>query len=203
MYGQVIEEPGYRVLLEQEDSPVNPREEWNNLAHVVTVPSARYIDVDEDGGPLADAWATLNYRHFCSEAEVIFTRYARIFHGATVLVDAPIDGARSVWYLMPEDIERQGITNPVACLKGERDTYRQWAEGDVYGWVVEESVIWVRVVDAGDAKPDKLVTRKTWEVVDASWGIYGYEYAEEAAREALARYVMMRSRCDGWTSAEH
>jgi len=62
--------------------------------------------------------------------------------------------------------------------------YRAYAEGDVWGWVVEKRVTWhADDPDCGD--------RETWEHVDSCWGYYGRngangEYLEQCARDALA-----------------
>jgi hypothetical protein len=56
--------------------------------------------------------------------------------------------------------------------------WKAYCEGEVYGYVVERCVGWHRVADGSQVT--------TWEVVDDCWGFYGYEYAQEAGREALA-----------------
>lgn len=59
-----------------------------------------------------------------------------------------------------------------------------WRDGEVYGWTVQEQVTWTTTAN----KYLPAESRQEWEEVDSCWGIYGREYAEEAAREALASY---------------
>lgn len=59
-----------------------------------------------------------------------------------------------------------------------------WCDGDVWGYIVQEEVTWTTT----NNKYLPAESRTAWETVDACWGFYGREYAEEAAREALASY---------------
>ncbi|MBD3004584.1 hypothetical protein [Streptomyces sp. 5-10] len=168
----------YRVRLEADQEPVNPRRDYDHLAHVITVPGSRYLDVDPDGGPLQEGWDRIKDR---SDAPEVFARWAKIFHGAVIVEHTPHEGPRSLWYLLPEDIQEIGNT-PEEALKTEIDEYQSWAEGDVWGFIVEKSVDWTRTDDEDE-------TRTTWEMVDSCWGFIGYRYAEEAAREGFAAYL--------------
>lgn len=174
-----------RVRLVHDPDPCNPRTEFNQLAHVVTVPHRQYADVDKDGGPLTDGWQRLLDRYPVNSAVAMFERWARIFHSASTLHDAPHEGAVAVWYLLPAEIEREGITDPLRCLDGEREEYRAWAEGDVHGYVIEERVTWV----PADPIRHPLGSLDTWVQVDSCWGFYGHGYAEDEARAAFAEHT--------------
>lgn len=50
-----------------------------------------------------------------------------------------------------------------------------WAEGNVYAWVIQESVTWTTDADYDD--------RDEWETVESVGGIYGDEWAIMACRE--------------------
>lgn len=82
-------------------------------------------------------------------------------------------------------IKREQISDPDALLRSERDEYRAWAEGTVYGYVIEEKVTWSPLDPAHDRYPPM----DTWETVDSCWGFYGYAYAAEEAREAFTSYA--------------
>lgn len=56
----------------------------------------------------------------------------------------------------------------LGALEGELAEWRQYFEGDVYGYVVEDA---------------------NGEHLDSCWGFYGLEYAVEEAREMLAFWV--------------
>lgn len=181
---EILEKAGeYRVRLEiqQDAQECNPRTNQDcNLANVITPKGQRYIDVDKDGGPLAEGWERIESRYV--DAVPVFTRWAKIYHGATVVEDRPHDGAWSLWYVMPEKIaEAQTPVAPEEIIAGEVKEYRAWAEGEVYGYVIEKAVGWSRL----DKKVDILVT---WETEEDCWGYIGREYAEESAREAFEPY---------------
>lgn len=164
----------FRVRLVSDEECESPR--WpGTLPHVVTVPNSRYVDVDKDGGPLGDGWDRIKRR---DDAMDVFERWARIFHGAFTLRDTPERGASAVWYLMPTDTE--DMDDPAAFLREEARTYRQWADGETYGYVVEELTGWTRKDGAGD--------RDTWEELDSCYGHIGYDFAKETARLALKNW---------------
>jgi hypothetical protein len=63
--------------------------------------------------------------------------------------------------------------------------WEAYLDGEVYGYVIEERVIWKRT----DSDGTVIQERETWEHVDSCFGHYGARYAEEAAREAFADHV--------------
>lgn len=62
-----------------------------------------------------------------------------------------------------------------AALESELGEWQKWAQGDVYGVVVEDA--------AG-------------EQVDSCWGFYGYEYAEQEAERMLADSIQTEAERD-------
>lgn len=188
----VIETNGkYRVRLEimQDSAGFNPRMDRDiNLANVITPKGQRFIDVDKDGGPLQDGWDRLAEKYDDSEAIKIFTIWARVFHGVKVVEDRPYDGVRSLWYVTPEKLAETPW--PAERIIGaEAKEYREWARGEVYGWVVEKDV--TRVPKDSEDIDDEDIDDETrsWEHKDSCWGCIGREYAESAAREAFAPYT--------------
>lgn len=171
-----------RVRLVTDECGDNPRDEYDYVAHALTVPSHHYRDIDKDGGPLASAWRDLHNRYHWSNAVEIFQRWARIYHGATTLYDTPHIGANAVWYVLPDVFGPEPTADPIGLLKSERDEYRAWANGEVYGYVIERRVTW-------SATSDEYPDRDTWEHVDSVYGYIGYEYAESAARLAYAHFL--------------
>lgn len=183
--GEVLETSAdgqFRVRIVPDSDSPNPREDYDHAAHALTVNDyGRYVPVDADGGPLADAFDRLD----TLDADMhvtLFTLWARIFHAAVVVESKPYEGAHAVWYMTGAEIADQGITDPKLVINGEITEYRQWADGDVYGYVVEELTGWTNDDDAEK-------TMQTWEEVDSCWGYYGYEYASSEAKSALAAYV--------------
>lgn len=183
---EVLKEEGrYRVRLVPDESySFNPRTDYDHIDHAITLPTNAYADIDSDFGPLNDVWNRLVYEYRWSEAAEIFERYCRVYNVAVTLYDTPNNGANAIWYLMAEDLHE--VNDPAEYLKAQRDEYRSWAEGDVWGYVVDEKRRWVRD-DTDDPVPE---TREDWEETDDScWGYIGHQWAEEAALEALEYHV--------------
>lgn len=178
----VLETAGkYRVRLEvqQDQQDSNPRTNQDcNLANVITPTQQRYIDIDENGGPLQEGWDYFSVR---PDSEKLFARWALMAHGVTVVVHNPHDGAWGLWYVMPDKMAEvgEGVT-PEQIIEGEFREYQAWASGEVYGHVIEKRTHWT---SEDDQEMD------TWEHVDSCWGYIGREYAEEAAREAFEGYA--------------
>ncbi|GGU41673.1 hypothetical protein GCM10010211_00850 [Streptomyces albospinus] len=177
----ITQDGRFRVRLVPDEDARNPREDYDHLAHVITIDThlGYYAPIDKDGGPLADAWNRMSWNRW--NGIETFTRWARIYHGAIVIESRPARGPVSLWYLMGDDAEDLGML-PEAYLDAEREEYEAWAEGDVYGYIVEEAVDWLRA-------DDDTETRSTWEEVDSCWGHFGHDWATEAARQALAFYA--------------
>lgn len=193
---EILETHGqYRVRLEieQDSYGYNPRT-WDDtpLANVITPTQRDYINIDENGGPLQYGWDYYSTRALdCisrAEAEDLFVRWAKIFHGATVIVDRPHDGAWGLWYLMP-DKAAETTWPPEKLINFEIQRYRDWAQGEVYAYIIEKSVTYV-LKDGQDVSDiedldDELVT---WETADSCGGFIGYDEAKEAALEAFAEH---------------
>jgi hypothetical protein len=193
---KILETHGrYRVYveLEQNSGIYNPRTyDDTPLTNVITPTQQRYIDIDEDGGPLQYGWDYFAPRALdClrrADAEDLFVRWAKITHGATVIVDRPHDGAWGLWYLMP-DKAAETTWSPEKVINFEIQRYRDWAQGEVYAYVIERSVKWVpeegQEFDADEPTPEPMIT---WETADSCGGYIGYDEAKEAALEAFAYY---------------
>lgn len=179
--GEILESNDtMRVRIVRDDDPSNPRQEYDQCVHVATVPNRSYHDVDKDAGPYERAWRYYfnPFRDWHRACE-LFQRYVSILGGVADLY-TPVNGPAAVWYLTHEDIERESLPDPLKTIKAEQSEYQSWANGDVYGYVIEECVQWRRADGTtGD-------TMETWEHVDSCFGFYGYEYAVESAREAWA-----------------
>lgn len=169
----------FRVRLVVDTNPVNPRKDRENLAHVITPTQSRYLPVDEDGGPLQHGWDHFSMR---PDSEALFTRWARIYHGAAVVEHRPAQGAWSLWYLTADDVADAGIPDPEACIREEIAEYQAWADGEVFGYVIEKAVQWGR----RDGQEGSMTT---WDHVDSLWGLVGYEYAEQAAKEEFESFL--------------
>jgi hypothetical protein len=163
-----------RLVLHLDEDPQNPREDYDHLDHMISV------DECDGSGPLAHAWQY--YRGRCyrgRDAVALFTRYAA-WAGAPTLVWSPPRDVDRVFYLPCESVSEVG--DPQAYLSAQAEEYAAWADGEVYGYVIEQRATWRR-------DDDHDATMETWEHVDSCWGFYGRAYAEEAARETWTATV--------------
>ncbi|MFE7479994.1 hypothetical protein [Streptomyces sp. NPDC057552] len=174
-----------RVRLVHDACAPNPRQDFDHLAHVITIDThlGQYAPVDQDGGPLEWAWDRLKWNLWGGVDT--FTRYVSIMHGGIVLESSPERGPRSLWYLLREDAEDLGMLAE-AYLDAERAEYEAWADGEVYGYIVEQIVDWVRA----DGQDDAMTT---WEEIDSCWGHYGYEWATAEAKRAFTLHANRRA----------
>ncbi len=192
-----------KLVLDDDSSDMNPRTNFDGIVTgVVTIPTSRYAEIQDPTGTLDDAWYRLvgarpyyEGRYAPRDAVAIFERYVRLLGGVSEY-DSPHDGPPAIWYVLPEYMESVGfrpedITEEKMreALEGERKEYRAWAEGDVWGIVVERKVTWQRVgSDDGPFAGIRRAHMDTWEEVESVWGYIGQEYAEEEARAQALYY---------------
>lgn len=174
----------YRIRVEQDiDSPC-PRDDWDMMTGFVKVPRAgdsRLMDVPAvhaPGIPVMDAHERFGgpsdeYVRSRRDAEALVARWARIFHGMVVEYDSEHGG---YWFVSPEhedfpsreDRPDDWQAAQQRIIDGEREVYRQWAEGEVYGVILERAVVW----ETGTPGTGEHRTMATWEAVDSIWGNY-------------------------------
>lgn len=192
MTGDVlIEEGNHRVRLALDQWTEDPRKESDNASHLIRWDECgRWLygqcpAMPDEAGPLVWTYREFLRRHErqyfkrCDGAE-LFARYVRIVHWG----EAIVDGA-DVWYVMPCDVwsGQANIREDMRkTLEAERNEYNAWANGEVYGYVIEERVTWHAA--SGDRED-----RQTWEPLDSCYGFIGRECAEEEAREAFAAFT--------------
>lgn len=172
----------FRVRLKIDEHPENPRRTYDHLANVITPKGQRFIDVDEDGGPLQYGWD-----HFADSDDGIdkFIRWARIMHSATAVYVRPAggQGVRAIWYVMP-DKAKETTHSPQEVIDSEVREYQSWTEGDVWTCVIEKREVWVPENGNGDSR--RMVS---WVEEDSVSGLIGRDYAEEYAQKAFADFL--------------
>lgn len=195
-YLDIVEErDGYRVRLEIDQDAQEPYDDG-------AVPTLR-IGGDYYGGGDAEAFnkqAEPYVRAFNRFGDVagtnaqqreIFARYVRIFHDAIKVQEYNTGVSREYGYIGFDTAAwREEVGAPVDRLKDEDylSEVRAWAEGDVYGVIVEKQLHYTKTY-AED--PTYSEEDAEWvEVEDGSvWGHYGRSWAEQAAREALTEAI--------------
>lgn len=186
-----------RVRIEYDDdgSACDPRE-FDELVDIVTPDQS--MTEHSDNACFEEAHRRLYYRGLGGA----FGRYLKIFHGIIALPvykyehsgvalstgsfigraqHAEWDSGMIGWAYIRPDAERWEGMDDEAIISGFVETLGQWMNGEVYGWIVEEKVHGTRVYDSGKASEEF----DEWDEVDSCWGCLGYDYAQEAAKEAL------------------
>jgi len=86
----------------------------------------------------------------------------------------PWDSGQVGWiYMSKERASREGIDDPLSCLRAEVEEYDQYLRGDVWGYEIE------------DADGNSL---------DSCWGFYGFDHCTE---EATASAKAIANRLSG------
>lgn len=127
-------------------------------------------------------------------------RWARIFHGLHIEYDAEhggywfVAGADAATYATPVTYSRalfrdnwpdlqpgspESLAKQAEVIEGERETYRQWADGEVYGVILERATAMAPVVRNEMAGVWDLRTPLTddeielsWDEAESIWGVY-------------------------------
>lgn len=115
--------------------------------------------------------------------EALIFRYLRMWHDVVSFDTLDLNGWELYFVVTREQADRWGWDDPEwAKLAGQaRETWRAYIEGDVYGYIVEEQVPWMRLGPDGKVNPSTIDVRHTWEHVDSCYGFYGYDYAVSEA----------------------
>lgn len=119
------------------------------------------------------------HAHSHYQSRDLFERYLRIVHAVTeiVTIDTP---DLLIWIFDTADYRAHvGHTGPID-LSGEHTEWLAWAQGDVFGVIVEQRHAGTTVWD--DGRVDDFVQ---WRHADSLWGLYGHDYAVVTARELL------------------
>lgn len=200
----VKETENYRVRLELEDYAEKP---YNEGATPILSREFRSYGYNrwEAFNKQAEGLAeTLNeiHRIFEDEEEII-ERFVRIFLGAYSVEFQSSENCRYVAFDTAEWREEVGLTDeylakvgpdvldPAKLSEGCLTEVIAWANGEVYGYIVEKKFETVKTfIDPVTRVEEREVEDEEWIEVEygSCWGFYGYDYAKEAALEALENY---------------
>ncbi len=161
---ETYEHDGVQVNIYDDEDPVSPRE-WDNATTMVCQ-ADRYISPDEPQFPNErEAFGRGDYE--------LLERYLRLACG--VVAFGQWQSQRDCWgyaYITKERADEMGITDYERALDGETNDYSDWAQGSVYGYIVDEG------------GPDE----------EACWGFVGdIDYCKEEAN-GMAEYVAKARR---------
>jgi len=195
---KVSEDGRFRLRIVSQDYADNPRENGDYETHIASVPHPNYLTAEKDNGPYGHIMQRLSNQYGRSwDVAELFARAVRMLGGVAYPFDShPREGVYHVVYLTKEDVVRlnsyqfpdgSGWTfDPDKWLKSEADEYTAYAEGEVYGFIVEEAVAWEPVEPALVAD---AVSMATWEHAESSYGFYGRESGIE--EEGMATFNLI------------
>tara|TARA_R110002072_G_scaffold63430_3_gene157829 strand:+ start:1304 stop:1762 length:459 start_codon:yes stop_codon:yes gene_type:complete len=143
---------GHTIEIHHDQDPMNPRKEWDNLGTLAVMGGIGDELPDRDNEP--------------SEKDFVVLPVYRFEHGniafSTTPFHCPWDSAQTGYIYAPRGAE--GLTDDkiMAVLKAEVETFSQYMNGDVWGYVI----------------PD---------LDESCWGFFGDPdgYVLEAAQEAI------------------
>lgn len=189
-----------RIEYDPDGSACDPRE-YDELVEIVTPNLRRYNVATKDA-------------HFQREHDLLlerglggsFGRYLRIFHGidawpvymyehSAVALSigsfvgraqhAEWDSGQVGWAYINPNAERWEGMDEHALIGGFVEELGRWMNGEVYGYVVERRVTGKKVYDGNTDLDEDFEEWVDDEDDYGCWGLIGYEWAEQAAREAL------------------
>lgn len=189
----VEENDNYRARLEHDDSGEKPYDE-GGVPIVSREFRGSYFEAVNDQ---ADEYTGLINALWDRFDEDTMERFLRIFlDSKSVIIDSSencryiaFDTAawRETHGLTDEHMERCDI-DPSGLAKGTMDEYLAWANGEIYGYIVEKKYSTItNYIDPVTEETTNILADEEWlEVPDGScWGYYGRDWAEQAAKEAL------------------
>jgi hypothetical protein len=179
----IKEQAGYRVRLELDDTPEQPEDDGAvPVLQLQLYGYYRAYAFNSQAEPYLQAF--LQFVDRVRKPVDVFERYARIFLGAVKVQGYNIGHVSQYGYLAFDTAAwRNDMQVSAEQLQAEDylEEIRAWAEGSVYGWIVEKQRPWTKTYADGETEQGS-----SWEQVESCWGYYGREYAEQAALEALA-----------------
>ena len=162
---EIVKYRGFNINIYPDDMDFDPREEYDNVGHMVCFHS-RYNLGDKHEFNSPD-----DFREF-AEAEnfpVLFSLYLYDHSGITMSVDpfsCPWDSGQVGWiYCTQEQVEHEwdgDVEKAKTYLIGEVKEYDHCLTGEIYGFNVEP-----------------VEANKNIECDDSCWGFIGWEYARE------------------------
>lgn len=198
----------YRVRLEQDDVEAdNPRDNDGGVAVIVASAPMHNLPQEGDAGLAATILEAIQDREWRT-----VERWLRVCHDVIAVLpiwnsggyDVSLSAGEPGWaassrgsiigavYMTSESV-REGWSDQRPdeltlrrALIEEVDEYAKWANGEVYGCIVER----------------RNRVNGQWEEVVSCWGFIGYDYAESAALDALRAELNAATPDDGVTAAE-
>lgn len=172
----------YRIRIEQEDCPSNPRKEYENMGTMVCWHS-RYQLGDEQ--PTCDPSI---YREDLPQGSITLPLYLMDHSGISISTN----GFNCAWdsgqvgfiYVTLEtvrkeygDITEASLNKAIEVMKSEVKTYDSFIRGRVYGFTLEK------------LNECECCNRVEPEHIDSCWGFYDYDDKDNSAADAMRDHI--------------
>jgi len=188
----------YRVGLRRDDDAQQPEDDgqWP----ILRVEYRHYDYVAEAFNKAAEPYVAKFNELFERIRELrVWERYAKIFLGASQVHEWGFNRGTDYAYIAfdaKEWREKMEMDTPeyLAKLAEEKPLaeIQAWIDGDTWGWQVQKR--W--------NPNEELEAHEGWKDEDSCWGYYGHEWAEQAAKEALADEVSTHKVVHRYTEHE-
>lgn len=157
-----FEHAGFRVRILLDPDPPNPREEWDNYSTLACIHRRYRLGDVQLSTPETEDEIRERLTNEGEEVLALLPLYLYDHSGIRMSVDAfadPFDSGRVGWgyvtrrQALAGGFEDQSVESMERVLRQDVETYSQFLEGRVYGYVIE-------TIEGGD-------------VVTSCWGYYG------------------------------
>lgn len=191
----IEENDNLRVRLEHDDSGEKPYDE--GAVPILSRPF-RYGRWEAVNDQANDYVSLLNQLQDEFEEDVI-DRFIRIFLGAYSVMRDSSENNFYIAFDTAEWREHVGLTDEwldrpgndrTELAKGSLTEVLAWANGEVYGYILERRVLThTTYTNPVTGETIRELDGEDWEQIDSCWGFYGWEYAEQEAKEEFQREV--------------
>lgn len=158
--------------LYQDLEPESP-DDWDDGGVFLVTTKNRYFQVIPSGFSV-EGISEYMKTHKLYHNHVVFPLFAYVHSGVALSLgqgypfNDPWDSGQIGYVLVRRNAVKKGAEEKLKAAESLVKTWNEYLSGDVYGYVIE------------DAEGNHL---------DSCWGFYGYDYAIEQAKEALAAVV--------------
>ena len=175
----VSDDNRFRACIEYDESPMNPRTDYDTGTWFTAMPSSDGLPSDGRGADYEDLYEKYYY---ANDREAAIGRLIWLVEGRRVVF---VDASHTRGFLIEDDERLAEVAGPNGTILA-RDVYLNrvaddlvaYCEGDVYGVIIEKALSMDADGNGGD-----------WESVESCWGFIGSDYAENEAKSMLATKI--------------
>lgn len=193
-----IEYKGYQIKISQDDSSLNPREDWDCNLGIMALSHKRYSFPNESGIDFNDygSWSEVEKALRKNHGAIAILRVFMMDHSGLSFSTSPSTfkacdpqgwdwGCLGVIYTTDEKLKERGISDKTTeelegFLRSEVETYAQYVTGEVYGYQIYGS---------------------DGEELDSCWGYFGSDHEKsgllESARSEIDYDIQHKLKTEG------